>query len=190
MREVFDVLERLGFDHFLTGSEAGSLYGCVRQSFDTDIVVDLDAARFDLVEHEFAAGYAVSPPLDFGDFSMASIISTQTAEKVDLIMRRPSPWAVESMRRRRRLEHPDFGRNLGLLAGGPRPCQAHLVGRNVRTPAARLRDAPPRQRTGDRLALSRALGARARPRPAAGSGSSCALTRVARSRNACFRQCQ
>jgi hypothetical protein len=51
----------------------------------------------------------VNEPIDYGDFSMASLISTETAAKVDLIMRVPGPWAVEAMARRRTAEHPTFG---------------------------------------------------------------------------------
>ncbi len=109
MREVFEALERLGVDYFLTGSEAASLYGSIRQSFDTDVVIDLQPADFAVIGREFTRGYLVNDPIDYGDFSMASLIHMESAAKVDLIMRRPGPWANSVMSRRRRDDHPAFG---------------------------------------------------------------------------------
>lgn len=109
MREVFEALDRLGIDYFLTGSEAASLYGSIRQTFDADIVIGLQPARFAAIEREFGGSYLVNQPIDFGDFSMASIVSIETAAKFDLIMRRPAPWAKSAMARRRKADHATFG---------------------------------------------------------------------------------
>jgi hypothetical protein len=109
MREVFERLESLEIGYFLTGSEAASMYGSIRQSFDTDIVIDLDPSAFGVIAGEFAGPFLVIDPIDFGDFSMASVIHVETAAKVDLIMRRPGPWANSVMSRRRRGDHPTFG---------------------------------------------------------------------------------
>ena len=51
----------------------------------------------------------VNEPIGYGDFAMASLISIDTAAKVDLIMRVSSPWADEAMARRVSAEHPTFG---------------------------------------------------------------------------------
>jgi hypothetical protein len=109
MRAVFEALERLGIGYFLTGSEAASLYGSIRQSFDTDVVIDLQPSTFDVIGREFAGPFLVNDPIDYGDISMASLIDVQTAAKVDLIMRRPGAWADSVMARRRRDDHPAFG---------------------------------------------------------------------------------
>ncbi len=109
MREVFEALDRLGIDYFMTGSEAASLYGSIRQTFDTDVVIGLQPADFGIIVREFGDQYLVNEPIDFGDFSMASIISTATLAKVDLIMRRAGGWADSEMTRRRRGDHPSFG---------------------------------------------------------------------------------
>ena len=108
MREVLDVLDDLGIDWFVTGSEAAACYGVLRQTFDTDVVIDLRPTAFDRVASSLH-GYAIASPIEFEDFAMASVISTQTAAKVDLIMRRPSPFATRSMARRRQCEHRELG---------------------------------------------------------------------------------
>lgn len=109
MREVFEALERLGIDYFLTGSEAASLYGSIRQSFDTDVVIHLKPADFHIIGREFGRRFLVNDPVDYGEFFMASLIHIGSAAKVDLIMRRPGAWAKSVMSRRRRDDHPAFG---------------------------------------------------------------------------------
>ncbi len=41
MREVFERLEGLGMDHYITGSEALGRYCEARQTMDVDIVLDV-----------------------------------------------------------------------------------------------------------------------------------------------------
>jgi len=41
VREAFDVLDDLAIDWFVTGSEAAACYGVLRQTFDTDVVIDM-----------------------------------------------------------------------------------------------------------------------------------------------------
>ena len=108
MREVLDVLDALGIDWFVTGSEAAGCYGVLRQTFDTDVVIDVRASEFDRIARSLS-GYAIAAPVEFEDFAMASVISTQTAAKVDLIMRRRGPYAKRTMGRRGRCRHREFG---------------------------------------------------------------------------------
>lgn len=110
MRVVFDALERLGIDYFVTGSVAASIYGVMRQSQDTDVVVDLDRAGFGHLADTLPSGFAISDPIDFGEYAMASVIDQETADKVDLIIRHPGPFEVSAMKRRRELEVPGLGR--------------------------------------------------------------------------------
>jgi hypothetical protein len=39
--DVLDVLDDLGIEWFVTGLEAAARYGVLRQTFDTDVVIDL-----------------------------------------------------------------------------------------------------------------------------------------------------
>lgn len=109
MREVLDRLEALGIRWFITGSEAGACYGVLRQTFDTDIVLDLAPGHFTAVARAFEHDHAVADEIVFGDFSMASVINRSTTEKADLILRRPSPWTESTMSRRQWTSHPSFG---------------------------------------------------------------------------------
>lgn len=108
MREVFELLDRVGIDWFVTGSEAAACYGVLRQTFDTDVVIDLDPGSFDVIKRALP-DYAIADPISFGDFAMGSVISQLTAAKVDLIMRTPGAYARQVMGRRRRCEHREFG---------------------------------------------------------------------------------
>ena len=108
MRQVFDLLDRLGIDWFVTGSEAAACYGVLRQTFDTDVVIDLDPASFGVISRSLP-DYAISAPIAFEGFAMGSVISQATAEKVDVIMRTSDAYAQRVMKRRQRCEHREFG---------------------------------------------------------------------------------
>jgi hypothetical protein len=109
VRDVLDRLEALGLRWYITGSEAGACYGVLRQTFDTDIVLDLTPGHFSEIAAAFEADHAIADEIPCGDFSMASVISRATAEKADLILRRSSPWTEDTMTRRVRIDHPMFG---------------------------------------------------------------------------------
>lgn len=109
MREALDILERLSVAYFVTGSEAAACYGVIRTTFDMDVVIDLAPSRFPTLAAAFENRFAISDPIDYPEFSMASVISQATADKVDLIMRRPSPWSNSCMERRARRDHPRYG---------------------------------------------------------------------------------
>ncbi|MBX3031167.1 MAG: hypothetical protein KF809_13550 [Chloroflexi bacterium] len=110
MRDVLDRLERLGLRWYITGSEAASCYGLLRRTYDTDIVLDLEPGRFAVVARAFADdAHVVSDEVDFGDFSMASVIVSATLDKADLILRKPSPWTESTMARRAEIAHPSMG---------------------------------------------------------------------------------
>lgn len=109
IREALDRLDGLGIAYFITGSEAAACYGSIRQTFDIDVVIDIPASRFHEVAAAFEADFAVSDALDYPEFSMGSVIARATADKIDLIMRRPSAWTASSLERRRWIEHPTHG---------------------------------------------------------------------------------
>lgn len=109
MRDVLDRLEALGLRWYITGSEAGACYGVLRQTFDTDIVLDLTPGHFPEIAATFESDHAIADEIQYGDFSMASVIDRATSEKADLILRRSSPWTEASMVRRVRIDHPTLG---------------------------------------------------------------------------------
>ena len=109
MRDVLDWLEALGVRWYITGSEAGACCGVLRQTFDTDIVLDRTPGQFATIARAFEHDHAVADEIIFGDFSMASVINRSTTEKADLILRRPSAWTDSTMNRRQWTSHPAFG---------------------------------------------------------------------------------
>jgi hypothetical protein len=108
VREVFEVLDRLGVDWFVTGSEAAACYGVLRQTFDLDVVIALDPRHWSLIERSLP-DYSAADPIQYEGFAMGSVISMQTAAKVDLIMRLRDPFLEQVMDRRQRCDHRDFG---------------------------------------------------------------------------------
>jgi len=109
MREVLDAIDRAGIRWFVTGSVAASVYGVLRSSQDIDVVLELEASGFPALARSVGPAYAVADPIDFEGFSMASIIDTRTADKLDLILRRGGPHEVSAMQRRRRAPVPGLG---------------------------------------------------------------------------------
>lgn len=108
MRAVFDALDRRGIRYFVTGSVAASVYGVLRQSQDTDVVVELDISQWDDLCADLGPGFVIAEPIDFGMFSMASIIERDTADKVDVILA-ARDFERSAMERRRPADVPGLG---------------------------------------------------------------------------------
>jgi hypothetical protein len=108
MREVFERLEKSSVPWFLTGSEALARYGQPRQTMDVDVVLDLPPHEFASLVPEFEQGFLVNEPISFGGRWMASLISTSTLGKVDLILGRDDAWGRAAMGRRERWDHPIY----------------------------------------------------------------------------------
>ena len=109
MRPVFDALDRLGIRYYVTGSVAASVYGVLRQTHDTDVVLDLDAAGFARLASVLRERHAVAGPIEYGEFAMASVVDQETADKVDLILRPAGPFETSAFERRRQVEIPGIG---------------------------------------------------------------------------------
>ena len=114
MRAVFDALERLGVRYFVTGSVAASVYGVLRQSHDTDVVL-VDAARFMELAEALGGSCLIADPIAYGAFSMASIVERDTADKVDVIVAPSGAFEASAMERRQRAEVP-----ASVRSGSPR----------------------------------------------------------------------
>jgi hypothetical protein len=108
MRAVFDALERLGISYFVTGSVAASVHGVLRQSHDTDVVL-VDAGRFTDLAAALRSLCLIADPIDFGAFTMASIIGRDTADKVDVIVAPSGAFEASAMERRQRVDVPGLG---------------------------------------------------------------------------------
>jgi hypothetical protein len=108
MRAAFDALERLGIPYFVTGSVAASVYGVLRQSHDTDVVL-VDAGGFTQLAAALRGHCLIADPIDFGAFTMASIIERHTADKVDVIVAPSGAFEASAMERRQRVDVPGLG---------------------------------------------------------------------------------
>jgi hypothetical protein len=108
MRAAFDALERLGIRYFVTGSVAASVYGVLRQSHDTDVVL-VDAERFTELVEALGERCLIADPIGYGAFSMASIVERDTADKVDVIVAPSGAFEASAMQRRERAEVPGLG---------------------------------------------------------------------------------
>jgi len=109
VRDVFETLDRLGIRYFVTGSVAASVYGVLRQTHDTDVVLDLTMADFGVLAHRFEQTHGVADPIAYGDFAMASIIDRRTADKVDIILHASGRFEASAMARRERHDVPGIG---------------------------------------------------------------------------------
>jgi hypothetical protein len=109
MRDVLDRLDGVGLRWYITGSEAASCYGVLRRTYDTDIVLDGEPGQFARIAAEFATDHSIADEIDYGDFSMGSLISRNSVAKIDLIFRRRTAWTESTMGRRKQLLHPSMG---------------------------------------------------------------------------------
>jgi hypothetical protein len=106
--EVVRVLERLKIPHMVTGSVASSFHGRPRFTHDADIVIDPSPDQLDaLVKILGDGGFYV----DEGRARDAhrrrlqfNAIHTQSAFKIDLIIRKERPFSREELGRRRPAE--------------------------------------------------------------------------------------
>lgn len=109
MREVFERLETMSVAYFVTGSVALARYGQPRQTLDVDVVLELPPRGLARLASVFQEDFLVNEPISFGGRWMASLISIDTLEKVDLILGRDDPWGRAAMGRRERWDHPFYG---------------------------------------------------------------------------------
>lgn len=109
MRAVLDLLEARSVPWYLTGSEALAAYGSPRQTLDTDIVVATTPAVLEAIAGVLAETWLFAEPIRTGGRQMASLISRERLDKIDLIIRDPDPWGDAALRRRSRWTHPAWG---------------------------------------------------------------------------------
>jgi hypothetical protein len=109
VRAVLDLLEARSIPWYLTGSEALAAYGSPRQTLDTDIVVATTPAVLTAIAAAIEPSWLFAEPIRTGGRQMASLISRQRLDKIDLIIRDPDPWGEEALRRRGRWTHPVWG---------------------------------------------------------------------------------
>jgi hypothetical protein len=120
VREVTDVLDRLGIRYALGGSLASSLHGIDRYTRDAD----LTAEPFPGKETELVASFGPNIYISLGAVQDAlrrrsafNIINTRTGFKVDIFIRKDDPFEQAALERRIGLSLPDApGRPLFVLS--------------------------------------------------------------------------
>ncbi|MEX2661365.1 MAG: hypothetical protein WD227_05515 [Vicinamibacterales bacterium] len=97
-------LNRLGIPYMLTGSVASSYHGHPRATHDADLVIDPTPAQLeDLVEQLASDDFYVDADSARDALrrrSQFNVIHTQSASRIDLIIRRDRPFSQEEFARR------------------------------------------------------------------------------------------
>jgi hypothetical protein len=109
-RDILDRIERLGIDHFVTGSWALGVYAEPRMTRDIDIVGAIDRAAYESsIRPEFETDYLVNDPIDLGGRWIGGLIHRREIARADLLFGRDDAWARSAMSRRRRWPDPTLG---------------------------------------------------------------------------------
>jgi hypothetical protein len=105
---VIRVLEELEIPHMVTGSVASSFHGRPRATHDADIVIDPTPATLDrLVSALTSGGFYLDADLARDALRRRlqfNAIETESAFKIDLIIRKDRPFSREELRRRQIVE--------------------------------------------------------------------------------------
>ena len=106
--EVARVLDRLRIPHMVTGSTASSFHGRPRLTHDADIVIDPSQEQLDaLVRELIQCGFYVDEDRARDALRrrlQLNAIQTQSAFKIDLIIRKDRPFSREELGRRQAAE--------------------------------------------------------------------------------------
>jgi hypothetical protein len=107
LRIVAERLESVGIEYMLTGSVAMAWYAQPRQTRDIDIVVELPESKIDVVVRSFGEDFYIDVDVvrqEVRRLGMFNMIENARVLKVDIILRKPTPYAIAAFKRRRRIE--------------------------------------------------------------------------------------
>ena len=101
-------LDALGIPYMLTGSTALSFYGALRATQDVDLVIELGAADVDRLVAAFEPDYecdadAVREAVVHE--KLFNVIHVGSVQKLDMVIRKASPYRREEFSRRRRMRY-------------------------------------------------------------------------------------
>jgi hypothetical protein len=105
-------LDALGIAYMLTGSIAAGYYAQPRMTRDIDLVVELELADAERIARAFAPEFNCDVDAIRGAIarqSLFNLIHIEAVAKVDVVVRKDSPYRLEEFRRRRHVEiggHP------------------------------------------------------------------------------------
>jgi hypothetical protein len=104
IKDVTDRLDKAGIPYMLTGSLAMNYYAQPRMTRDVDLVVELEATHVDRLVELFSDDYYISfeaVRAAVKDRSMFNVIHLGESFKVDLIIRKDTPYRRLEFQRRR-----------------------------------------------------------------------------------------
>jgi hypothetical protein len=107
LQDVVSRLDRAGFSYMVTGSLAMNHYAQPRMTRDMDLVVELSVGDAQRVEELFAGDYYLSRDAirrAIEERRMFNLIHFEEALKVDLIVRKDTPYRRGEFERRRTVE--------------------------------------------------------------------------------------
>jgi hypothetical protein len=110
VREVLDVLGKLGIPHALGGSVASSFHGIARYTQDADVTVEPFPGKETPFVAAFGPDYSVSLPAvqqAVRDRSSFNILNTREGFKVGVFVRKDSPFEQKALERRVAVALPD-----------------------------------------------------------------------------------
>jgi hypothetical protein len=107
LADVSGRLESLGVPFMLTGSFALAFYATPRMTRDLDIVVSIDASRVSRVTEAFGDAYYVDADMirtALASQSLFNLMHYATGVKIDLIVRKSTPYRIHEFARRREVQ--------------------------------------------------------------------------------------
>lgn len=104
LKKVLNRLEKSSIPYMLTGSIALNFYGHPRATNDFDIVIEVGERDEDRLVRLFEKDFYISREAvqsALARHTLFNIIDNETVFKIDLIVRKPTPYAEEQFRRKR-----------------------------------------------------------------------------------------
>jgi len=111
LQDAIARLERAGIPYMLTGSVALSYYAEPRMTRDADLVVELAGVDAKSVATLFTPDYYVSQAdveRAIAARTMFNVLHLEKVVKLDLIVRKDTPYRRQEFERRRRVQMPGF----------------------------------------------------------------------------------
>lgn len=105
IQPVIKAFEKLGVQYYIGGSIASSAYGLARATLDVDMVSDLKPEHVHLLVKMLEPDYYIEEEMILNAIKRRSsfnIIHLETMLKVDIFLKKDSPYAREAFKRKRK----------------------------------------------------------------------------------------
>jgi hypothetical protein len=102
---VIKAFEKLGVFYYIGGSIASSAYGLARATLDVDMVSDLKPENVSILVEMIESEYYIDKEMILNAIKRGSsfnIIHLETMLKVDIFLKKDSPYAKEAFKRKRK----------------------------------------------------------------------------------------